>query len=147
LDFSIFKPKKIRPEKFRTNFFYDFQISRQKRSGRTNFQTKNFWLERISNRTSGKRSGRKILGQIARFIGSTSKKGVFPMFAEIVRDFFRAKVCTPHNFVARNVLYREKFGCRAGFGEVFLESPLLFSICACTGTRVRFRQLSFDWVR
>jgi hypothetical protein len=51
---------------FRANFFFFFQLSIQKflqfstfepkKSGRTNFQTKNFWPEKISDRTGRTRS-------------------------------------------------------------------------------------------
>jgi hypothetical protein len=40
LDFSNFKPEKTWPEKFQSNFFYDFQLSRQNFSGPEKFTAK-----------------------------------------------------------------------------------------------------------
>jgi hypothetical protein len=40
LDFSDFEPKKIRPEKFQSNFFFFFQLSTGKFFGFSTFATK-----------------------------------------------------------------------------------------------------------
>jgi hypothetical protein len=40
LDFSDFEPGKIWPKKFHANFFYDFQLSTGKFSGKKNFAAK-----------------------------------------------------------------------------------------------------------
>jgi len=40
LFFSIFKPEKTWPKKFHANFFCDFQLSRQKFSGKKTFTAK-----------------------------------------------------------------------------------------------------------
>jgi len=37
LDFLDFKPEKVRPKKFQSKIFYDFQLSRQNFSGKRNF--------------------------------------------------------------------------------------------------------------
>ena len=40
LDFLDFKPEKVRPEKFQSKLFCDFQLSQQKFSGKKNFAAK-----------------------------------------------------------------------------------------------------------
>jgi hypothetical protein len=56
LDFSTFNRKIFWFFKFRAEKNTTKNISRQKRSGRTNVQAENFWPEKLSDRTSGTRS-------------------------------------------------------------------------------------------
>jgi hypothetical protein len=56
LDFLTFNRKIFWFFKFRAGKNPAKKISRQKRSGRTNFRAENFWPEKISDRTTGQRS-------------------------------------------------------------------------------------------
>ena len=94
---------------FRANFFFFFQLSSRKksgkqyfaakRSGRTNFRTQNFWPKKISGRTSGTRSVGSVFGDRYHARRETCNNG---QFSQLSRRSFR-------NFSARMFVQAKKF--------------------------------------
>ncbi|MFA6361968.1 hypothetical protein [Methanoregula sp.] len=118
---SNFHPKKFGRKNFAPIFFTIFkfrgknfparEISRPKRSGRTNVQTKNFWLEKFRTERVESDWPEKFPGTLHIPSEAPPKKGVFSTFAEIVRDFFVRK------FVLRIILWREMFCAGKSLGS------------------------------
>jgi hypothetical protein len=102
----MFEPEKIRPEKRQPNFFCDFQLSWQKRSGCTNFQAGNFWPEKISNRTSRRRT-----------VG-IFREGRCPSVVRLAgaRDFFEFRADLPEFFRREERSYTTKISGKKRFG-------------------------------
>ena len=93
LDFSTFNRKIFRFLKFQIGKILPEKLSRQKRSGITNFQTKNFPEIKISCRTTGCDRSGNFSGERSISVVRCPLERIFPGFAAIFWEFYSTK-CT-----------------------------------------------------